>query len=302
MNNLLSFIAQDAKRLDLFISENCANLSRSRAQALIKEGRVFGDDLPLTKAGYITVPGQKITVDIPAVQPLKVEAEDIPLDVFYEDSSLIVVNKPQNMVVHPAPGHSSGTLVNALLNHCGDLSGINGLIRPGIVHRIDKDTSGLLVVAKNDTAHLALSAQWQEHDIKRVYQAVLQGVMAENIGIIEAPIGRHSKDRVKMAVEPKNGRPAITHYKILQRFAGHSHVELELKTGRTHQIRVHMAHLGHPVVGDKLYGTRKQPIYDAGQVLHAKILGFKHPLSGEYMEFESPLPTYFEQVLADLAR
>ncbi len=302
MNNLLTFTAQEAKRLDLFLSENCPELSRSRAQTLIKEGRVFGDDQPLNKAGYITIPGQKITVDIPAVEPLTVKPENIPLNVVYEDSSLIIVNKPQNMVVHPAPGHSSGTLVNALLAHCGDLSGINGLIRPGIVHRIDKDTSGLLVVAKNDAAHLGLSEQWQKHDIKRIYHAVLQGVMSENIGIIEAPIGRHGRDRVKMAVDPKKGRAAITHYQVVQRFAGHSHVELTLKTGRTHQIRVHMAHLGHPVLGDKLYGTRKQAIYDAGQVLHAKVLGFKHPLSGEYMEFESPLPPYFEQVLADLAR
>ncbi|MBR6823960.1 MAG: RluA family pseudouridine synthase [Firmicutes bacterium] len=295
-------IADEASRLDTFLAKQLPELSRSRIQNMIKAGEVTVDGTPAKKAGMMLEGGEEILLAVAEALPLEVEAEDIPLDVVYEDHDIIVVNKPQGMVVHPAPGHTHGTLVNALLHHCDDLSGINGVARPGIVHRIDKDTSGLLVVAKNDAAHVGLAEQWKGHNIKRIYHALLEGVMAEMRGTIDAPIGRHPSQRLKNAVEPKNGKPAITHYRVLERFPAYTYAEMQLETGRTHQIRVHMAHLGHPVAGDRLYGPRKQKLDTAGQVLHAKVLGFKHPTTGEYMEFDSQLPPYFQKLLDELEK
>ncbi|MCL2496963.1 MAG: RluA family pseudouridine synthase, partial [Clostridiales bacterium] len=270
-----------------------------RLQALIKEGAVTVDGRP-AKPSLILTGGERVVVAFPPAQPAELAAEDINLNIVYEDADILVVDKPQGMVVHPAAGHSSGTLVNALLNHCQDLSGINGVARPGIVHRIDKDTSGLLVVAKHDAAHMGLARQWQGHNIKRLYHAVLHGVMSENAGMIDAPLARHPRERVKMAVEPLRGRQAITHYRVMQRFTAHTYAELRLETGRTHQIRVHMAHLGHPVVGDRVYGSKKNRPELAGQALHAMLLGFTHPMKDQYMEFSSPLPDYFLTLLQGL--
>ena len=286
------------QRLDAYLAGQYPEFSRSYLQNLIRNGAVLVNGQQV-KTGYSLLNGDVVTMEIADAVSMKAEPEDIALDIVYEDSDIIVVNKPQGMVVHPAAGHIEGTLVNALLHHCGDLSGINGVIRPGIVHRIDKDTSGLLVAAKNDAAHLGLTAQWAGHNITRVYHALVHGVVAEDRGTIDAPIGRHPRDRKKMTVEPNKGKDAITHYRVLDRFAvaNTSYLELTLETGRTHQIRVHMAHLGHPVLGDPVYGRRKEPYALAGQALHAKVLGFKHPLSGEYLEFDSPLPHYFEQLL-----
>lgn len=227
---------------------------------------------------------------------LQIEPEDINLDIIYEDKDVIVVNKPQEMVVHPAPGVYSGTLVNALLHHCKDLSGINGVARPGIVHRIDKDTSGILVVAKNDISHNNLAAQFKEHSISRVYMALVEGIIKDEQGTIEAPIGRHPVDRIKMAVV-KDGRHAVTHYKVIERFKNHTLVECRLETGRTHQIRVHMSHIMHPLVGDPVYGYKKQRFNLKGQMLHAKLLGFIHPTTRQYVEFESELPEYFKKII-----
>jgi len=287
------------QRLDIFLSKAREDISRSRWQALIKEGAVTVDGRP-AKPSLVLAGGERVAFALPSAQPAELAAEDISLNIVYEDADILVVDKPQGMVVHPAAGHSSGTLVNALLNHCRDLSGINGVARPGIVHRIDKDTSGLLVVAKHDAAHLGLARQWQGHNIKRLYHAILRGVMSENAGMIDAPLARHPRERVKMAVEPQRGRQAITHYRVLQRFAAHTYAELRLETGRTHQIRVHMAHLGHPVLGDKVYGAKKGGRMLAGQALHAMVLGFEHPVNGQYMEFTSPLPEYFRDLLANL--
>lgn len=294
-------ISGDAQcqRLDAYLAGQYPEFSRSYLQNLIRSGAVLVNGQQV-KTGYSLLNGDVVTMEIADAVSMKAEPEDIALDIVYEDSDIIVVNKPQGMVVHPAAGHIQGTLVNALLHHCGDLSGINGVIRPGIVHRIDKDTSGLLVAAKNDAAHLGLTAQWAGHNITRVYHALVHGVVPEDRGTIDAPIGRHPRDRKKMTVEPNKGKDAITHYRVLDRFAvaNVSYLELTLETGRTHQIRVHMAHLGHPVLGDPVYGRRKEPYTLAGQALHAKVLGFKHPLNGEYLEFDSPLPYYFEQLLA----
>lgn len=286
------------QRLDAYLAGQYPEFSRSYLQNLIRNGAVLVNGQQV-KTGYSLLSGDVVTMEIADAVSMKAEPEDIALDIVYEDSDIIVVNKPQGMVVHPAAGHIEGTLVNALLHHCGDLSGINGVIRPGIVHRIDKDTSGLLVAAKNDAAHLGLTAQWAGHNITRVYHALVHDVVAEDRGTIDAPIGRHPRDRKKMTVEPNKGKDAITHYRVLDRFAvaNTSYLQLTLETGRTHQIRVHMAHLGHPVLGDPLYGRRKEPYALAGQALHAKVLGFNHPLSGEYLEFDSPLPQYFEQLL-----
>lgn len=289
------------QRIDAYLADNLEELSRSRIQSMLKDGDILINDAPV-KANYRLLGGEQVKIVLRDSVPLVAAAEDISLDIVYEDKDIIVINKKQGMVVHPAAGHEKGTLVNALLHHCGDLSGINGVIRPGIVHRIDKDTSGLLVAAKNDAAHLGLSEQWKEHDIKRIYHALLEGSIGETSGIIDAPIGRHPKDRKKMAVEPKNGRNAITRYLVLERFPEYSYVELQLETGRTHQIRVHMSHLGHPVVGDMVYGRRKQKLAVPGQVLHAKVLGFKHPITGEYLEFNSDLPPYFLDLLTKLRR
>ena len=292
-------------RLDVYLASILPEYTRSRLQNMIKEGDVTVNGAQV-KSGYKLSAGDRIAVIQREAVSMAVTAQDIDLDILYEDKDIIVINKPQGMVVHPAAGHCEGTLVNALLHHCGDLSGVGGVIRPGIVHRIDKDTSGILVAAKNDAAHVGLSAQWKIHSIKRVYHAILHGLIAENSGDIDAPIGRHPRDRKKMAVEPKNGKNAVTHYRVIERlpFAECTYTQLELETGRTHQIRVHMSHLGHPVVGDPMYGPKKSPYLRRlnGQALHAKVLGFNHPISGEYMEFDSELPDYFQQLLEEMRK
>ncbi|MDO4731943.1 MAG: RluA family pseudouridine synthase [Bacillota bacterium] len=289
------------QRLDVFLAEQYEEFTRSRIQNMIRDGLVIVNG-GTVKTGYRLQAGDQLQLIFVEDAPARSVAEDIALDVVYEDVDIIVVNKPQGMVVHPAFGHAQGTLVNALLHHCGDLAGINGVLRPGIVHRIDMDTSGLLVAAKNDAAYLGLTAQWKTHDIERRYHALLHGIIPEDRGSIDAPIGRHPRERKKMAVEPKNGRNAITHYRVLERlpFSACTYAEMRLETGRTHQIRVHMAHLGHPVVGDKTYGRRKERYQLAGQLLHAKVLGFKHPIHGESLRFESPLPDYFQQLLEEM--
>lgn len=289
------------KRLDVILSELLSDCSRSVCRKLIEDGRVRCADTVYQKAGQKMRAGEILTVSIPKPEEINIEAEDIPLDILYEDDDVIVVNKPKGMVVHPAPGHYSGTLVNALMYHCKDsLSGINGVLRPGIVHRIDRDTTGSLVIAKNDAAHVSLSAQLKEHSINRRYRAIVHGNLPQDEGVIDAPIGRHPQDRKKMAVlRPGQGtsRDAVTHYTVLERFGQFTYIECRLETGRTHQIRVHMAHIGHPVLGDAVYGPKKAPYALEGQTLHAMVLGFIHPSTGQYMEFQAPLPEYFEQLL-----
>ncbi len=287
-------------RIDKYISDNIAELTRSAVQGLIAGGNVLTDGRPVSK-NYKLRGGETITVELPEPQPMDAEPEDIPLDIVYEDADLLVVNKPKGMVVHPAHGNYTGTLVNALLHHCGDsLSGINGVIRPGIVHRIDKNTSGLLIVAKNDSSHLHLAEQIKVHSFTREYEAVATGHFRETEGTIDAPIGRHKTDRKKMCVTQENSRNAVTHYTVLKQYAGYAHVRLRLETGRTHQIRVHLAYIGHPVLGDDVYGKAYKGI--DGQCLHARKIGFIHPSTGEYMEFTSELPDYFRTVLNKLER
>ncbi len=288
------------KRIDVYIAEYKEELSRSRVQKLIENGLVTVNGKAV-KSNYKLRKGDILEVEIPDPEPLEIEAEDIPLDIIYEDKDVVIVNKPQGMVVHPAPGHYSGTLVNALVYHCkDDLSGINGQMRPGIVHRIDKDTSGVLMIAKSDAAHNSLAQQLAVHSITRKYYAVVCGNIKEDSGTVDKPIGRSPKDRKKMAVV-QGGRRAVTHYRVLERFGGkYTLIEAQLETGRTHQIRVHMASLGHPLLGDTVYGSEKQPFKLQGQVLHAKVLGFNHPSDGRYVEFESPLPEYFEKLLTKL--
>ncbi|MBZ9635937.1 RluA family pseudouridine synthase [Clostridium sp. FP1] len=285
-------------RLDVFISNELENKSRSYVQGIIEGGAVFVNG-KMRKSNYKLKVDEIITLSIPEATELDVQAEDIPLDIIYEDSDVVVINKPQDMVVHPAPGNYSGTLVNALLYHCKDLSGINGVLRPGIVHRIDKDTSGALVVAKNDNAHNSLAEQLKDHSMTRSYVALVEGIIKQDEGSVDEPIGRHPKDRIKMAVV-ESGKKAITHYKVIERFESHTLLECNLETGRTHQIRVHMAKIGHPLVGDLIYGFKKQHFNLKGQVLHAKMLGFIHPSTNEYMEFVSPLPNYFEKIIIKL--
>lgn len=287
-------------RVDKYLAEACPELTRSYVQKLIEEGRVFVNGLSCTKKTTV-ICGDTVSFDIPEPKALDVLKEDIPLDIVYEDDFLIVVNKPRGMVVHPANGNQEGTLVNALLHHCkGRLSSINGVIRPGIVHRIDKDTSGILLVAKTDAAHLSLAEQIKEHSVKREYVALLDGVIKHENGTVNKPIGRSEKDRKKMAITMRNSRNAITHYEVLERYSGYCLVKCRLETGRTHQIRVHMASLGHPVTGDTVYGAKKQKLFQRGQLLHAKTIGFIHPDSGEYMEFTSELPEEFQKVLDKL--
>ena len=284
-------------RIDKFLSEQCEELSRSFIQKLLKSGEVFVGQKPV-KASYKVSEGDVITFEVPeAVEP-EIVAEDIPLDIVYEDHDVILVNKPKGMVVHPAAGHYSGTLVNALMFHCkDDLSGINGVLRPGIVHRIDMDTTGVLIACKNDLAHNSIAEQLKEHSITRRYQAIVHGVLKQDEGTVDAPIGRHPQDRKKMCINQLNGKHAVTHYKVLKRFDKFTHIECRLETGRTHQIRVHMASLGHPLLGDAVYGPAKSPHKLQGQTLHAGILGFVHPRTGEYMEYSAPLPEYFERLL-----
>ena len=288
---------REGERLDAFLARSVPDLTRSAAQKLLEDGAVTLSGRP-GKKNDRTVVGIKVSVTLPDPEPLDVLPQNIPLDVVYEDDDVIVVNKPVGMVVHPAPGHPDGTLVNALLYHCGSsLSGINGVLRPGIVHRIDRDTSGLIIAAKNDRAHLALAAQLQDHTLARVYEAVAVGNLKKDSGTVDAPIGRHPVDRKKMAVDRKNGRPAVTHWSVLARYPGYTRVECRLETGRTHQIRVHMASIGHPLLGDVVYGNKKPFPGLAGQCLHAKRLRFLHPSTGEPVEVECPLPQWFTDVL-----
>lgn len=296
--------ADAGKRMDVFLSEQIPDRSRSYIRKLIEDGNVFSGSGAVTKAGQKMKERQQVKVLLPEPEELKVEPEDIPLDILYEDDDLIVVNKPKGMVVHPAAGHYTGTLVNALLYHCGgSLSGINGILRPGIVHRIDKDTTGSLVVAKNDQAHRSLAEQLRVHSITRRYRAVVLGNLKTDEGTIDAPLARHPADRKKMAVcQPGKGKEAVTHYKVLERFGNYTYIECRLETGRTHQIRVHMTHIGHPLLGDTVYGPSRCPWDLQGQTLHAMVLGFVHPSTGAYMEFTAPLPEYFEHLLELLGK
>lgn len=291
---------QEDIRIDRYLAETCENLSRSYIQKLLKDGEVLVDGKAV-KASYKVCSGDQVIVDIPeAVEP-EILAEDMDLDILYEDPDVILVNKPKGMVVHPAAGHYSGTLVNGLMAHCKDqLSGINGVMRPGIVHRIDRDTTGVLIVCKNDFAHNAVAAQLKEHSITRRYLALVHGVIKEDEGTVNAPIGRHPTERKKMSINEKNGRHAVTHYRVLRRFSHYTYIECRLETGRTHQIRVHMASIGHPLLGDEVYGPRKCLFSLQGQTLHAAVLGFVHPRTGEYLEFQAPLPEYFEKLLKNL--
>jgi 23S rRNA pseudouridine1911/1915/1917 synthase len=287
-------------RVDKAVSLAISGLSRSAAAKLIEEGNITAAGRPCSKNDRLRA-GDLLEVVIPAPRPLEIGAEDTPLDVLYEDDDLLVVNKPQGMVVHPAAGNYCGTLVNALLGRCGSsLSGINGVARPGIVHRIDKDTSGLLLVAKNDSSHRKLAEQLKEHRIKRVYEALVHGTVKKDFGTVDAPIGRHPSERKKMSVTARNSRQAVTHFEVVARYKGFTHLRLTLETGRTHQIRVHMAYIGHPVAGDRVYGPKKPAAGLNGQCLHAGVLGFVHPASGEYMEFHSGLPEYFSKFIKKL--
>ncbi len=290
----------EEERIDKCISSYMEDLSRSYIQKVIKEGNVFVNDATV-RANYRVKVDDRVRFVIPdSVEP-DIPAQDIPLDVLYEDRDLLIVNKPKGMVVHPAPGHYEGTLVNAIMYHCkGGLSGINGVMRPGIVHRIDKDTTGSIIVCKNDEAHNAVAKLLKTHDITRRYRAVVHGNVKDARGTVDAPIGRHPVDRKKMAINEQNGKRAVTHYSVLERFGKYTYIECELETGRTHQIRVHMASIGHPLLGDAVYSGRKQPFHLEGQVLHAMTIGFVHPGSGEYVEFEAPLPAYFEALLQKL--
>ena len=288
------------QRIDRFLSGEDTGLSRSALQALVADGHVLCNGRLVAKSLKLKA-GDTIVLEIPDAKPIEAVPQDIPLEIVYEDEHLLVVNKPKGMVVHPAPGNPDGTLVNALLWHCkGSLSGIGGEIRPGIVHRIDKDTSGLLVAAKNDFAHLALSAQLSDHTMARTYEAVVCGNLREDAGTVDAPIGRHPTDRKRMAVTQKNARRAVTHWSVIARYNGYTHIRCELETGRTHQIRVHMAHIGHPLLGDLVYGHKRPEKGLSGQCLHARALRFLHPRTGELVTFSCPLPDYFQDVLARL--
>lgn len=287
---------QEDERIDRFLAQ-LQSLSRSYIQKMMKEEAVKVNGLPV-KGSYRVKTDDLVEFMLPeAVEP-DIAPEDIPLDILYEDRDVIVVNKPKGMVVHPAAGHYSGTLVNALMYHCGaELSGINGVLRPGIVHRIDRDTTGSVIACKNDAAHNSIAAQLKEHSVNRTYHAICHGILKAEEGTIDRPVGRHPVDRKKMAVNEKNGKQAVTHYRVLKRFKEYTYVECALETGRTHQIRVHMASIGHPLLGDDVYSARKCPFHLQGQTLHAKILGFRHPASGEYIETDAPLPEYFRHLL-----
>lgn len=301
----LEWIADAAEaglRLDRFLAQRYPELSRSAWQSLLEQGLVERGGVPANKKDKVAA-GDCIQVCLPDPQPIEAQPQDIPLDVVYEDEHLLVVNKPKGMVVHPAPGNPDGTLVNALLHHCrGRLSGIGGAIRPGIVHRIDKDTSGLLVVAKTDAAHKGLSEQMAVHDIHRVYHAVVYGNLKDDEGTVDAPIGRDPRDRKKMAVTQTNSKQAVTHWRVLERFGRFTYITCRLETGRTHQIRVHMAHIGHPLAGDPVYGPRAVIKALEGQCLHAQELGFVHPVTGQELRFDSELPPYFQEYLTRLRK
>ncbi|MCY9510057.1 RluA family pseudouridine synthase [Paenibacillus larvae] len=286
------------ERIDKFVSECLDGVSRTQIQQWIKEGHISVNEKQV-KPNYKLAEGDRIKLNIPDPEQVDIRPEPIPLDIYYEDKDVIVVNKPRGMVVHPAPGHSSGTLVNALMYHCKDLSGINGEMRPGIVHRIDKDTSGLIMAAKHDKAHASLADQLREHSVTRKYLALVQGNLAHEQGTVEAPIGRDPKDRKLYTVTEKNSKEAVTHFVVMERFGDYTLTELKLETGRTHQIRVHMKFIGHPLVGDPAYGKSKKE-WIRGQALHAAVLGFKHPMTREYLEFEAPLPEDMKQLIHSL--
>lgn len=288
------------ERLDAALARLVPSLSRSQAQRLIEQGAVTHGGRPVKKNEKLSA-GDTLELTLPEAREVPIEAQPIPLEVCYEDADVIVVNKPKGLVVHPAPGHADGTLVNALLAHCGDsLSGIGGEKRPGIVHRIDKDTSGLIIAAKNDAAHAALAAQLKDHSLARTYICLVCGRIRDDAGTIDAPIGRHPTDRKRMAVTQKNARRAVTHWSVIARYNGYTHIRCELETGRTHQIRVHMAHIGHPLLGDLVYGHKRPEKGLSGQCLHARALRFLHPRTGELVTFTCPLPDYFQDVLARL--
>lgn len=292
----------EEERIDKYMSILIDSLSRSFIQKMMKEEKVLVNGKP-AKANYRLKTEDEICFELPeAVEP-DIEPENIPLDILYEDADVLVVNKPKGMVVHPAAGHYSGTLVNALMYHCkGSLSGINGCLRPGIVHRIDMDTTGSLIVCKNDIAHASIAAQLKEHSIVRRYRAIVWGVIKDEEGCVNVPIGRHPSDRKKMAAGVRNGKEAVTHYRVLERFRSYTYIECRLETGRTHQIRVHMDSIGHPILGDPVYGNRKCPFQLQGQTLHAMTLGFIHPVTGEYVETTAPLPGYFQHLLDTLPK
>lgn len=294
--------SENGIRIDRYLSEKNEELSRSYLQKLLKEQGVTVNGREV-KANYKVQAGDEIRISLPDLSEPDILPEEIPLDILYEDEDVMVINKPKGMVVHPSAGHTTGTLVNAILFHCqGNLSGINGVMRPGIVHRIDKDTTGALLICKNDVAHRDLADQLKEHSIKRRYRAIVTGNLKDDEGTVEGPIGRHPVDRKKMAINYKNGKEAITHYTVLERFGNATYVECRLETGRTHQIRVHMTSIGHPLLGDEIYGSGKNPYHLQGQALHAMVLGFVHPRTGEYMEFTAPLPEYFTNLLEKLRK
>lgn len=299
MNEIVMEITpeMEGERIDKCISNYLESLSRSYIQKIIKDGKAYVNDA-VVKANYKVKVDDKVQFEIPDCEEPDIPPQDIPLDILYEDKDILIVNKPKDMVVHPAPGHYEGTLVNAIVFHCKDeLSGINGVLRPGIVHRIDKDTTGSIIICKNDEAHRKIAQQLKEHSITRKYRAIVYGRIMEDEGTVNAPIGRHPTDRKKMAINEKNGKPAVTHYKVLERFDKYTYIECQLETGRTHQIRVHMTSIGHPLLGDEVYGNVKCPFKLEGQTLHAMTIGFIHPTTGEYVEYEAPLPEYFEHLL-----
>lgn len=303
--NAFKFVAQSedvGKRIDKYLSEVLPDYSRSFIQRMVKDQQVSINKKQI-KSNYKLRVGDIIAFNIPAPKALDIPAENIQLDILYEDKDVLLVNKPQGMVVHPAPGHHTGTLVNAIMHHCqDDLSGINGIMRPGIVHRIDKDTSGVLIVCKNDLAHASIAEQLKNHSITRKYNAIVYNHVKDDEGVINAPIGRHPVHRKQMAINTKQGKEAVTHYRVLERINQYTYVELQLETGRTHQIRVHMTSIHHPLLGDPVYGPINNRFKLKGQALHARILGFIHPTTQEYMAFEAPLPNYFKSLLEKLRR
>lgn len=294
-------IEHEDQRIDRYLTETLPEQSRSFFQKLIRDGFVIVNHI-IVKVNYRLKTGDVIEIDIPDAVPTEIVPENIPLDILYEDDDLLIVNKPKGMVVHPAVGHSTGTLVNAIMYHCqGNLSGINGEIRPGIVHRIDKDTTGSLIICKNDEAHRNIAEQIKEHSVTRRYVGVVAGTFSEESGTVEGAIGRHPNDRKRMTINEKNGKPAVTHYRVLQTLKGASFMEFELETGRTHQIRVHMASISHPLLGDTVYGNSKNPYKLQGQALHARTIGFIHPTTGEYIEVSAPIPEYMTELVRKLS-
>lgn len=302
--SIKQYVVQEGRsgeRIDKFLATELPDMSRSYIQKLIKDGSVFVNGKSV-KSNYKLSHLEEIKLEEPVLEEPDIVAENIPLDILYEDNDLLIVNKPKGMVVHPAPGHYTGTLVNAVMYHCKDhLSGINGVMRPGIVHRIDQNTTGSLIVCKNDFAHNHVAAQLKEHSICRIYHAIVHGNLKEDQGTINAPIGRHPTDRKKMSVHTKNGKEAITHYEVLERFGNYTYIQCKLETGRTHQIRVHMSSISHPILGDDVYGPARCPFHLQGQTLHAKTIGIVHPRTGQYLEVEAPLPEYFNKLLNKLS-